>query len=111
MTEENQDFTMYQGEAKTITATEKDGEDVTGQDITYIIADEPTDSPEITKDTAGGGVDTSAGSASEFEIHLDPTDTQDISGQYYHEARIDDGAGTESVLFTGEVQIRPSATA
>lgn len=111
MTEEHQDFTMYEGEAKTITVTEVDSEDISGQDIEYIIADEPTDDPEITKDTSGSGVSITDGANGEFEIELEPSDTQGMSGQFYHEARLKDGAGTQAVLFTGEVQIRHSVTA
>jgi hypothetical protein len=111
MTEQNQYFEMHQGESKTLEVTETDNTDISGQDIEWILADERGDSPEVTKTTSGGGVSITNGGNGEFEITLDPSDTSGISGRFYHESRIDDGAGTESVLFTGEVVIHQSNTA
>jgi hypothetical protein len=111
MTEQNQDFEMWEGEAKTLDVAEVDDTDISGQTITWILADEVGQEPEITKDNDGnGGVNIDAGATGEFEITLDPSDTQDISGRFYHEARLDDGSGTESVLFTGEAIIHQSGT-
>jgi len=102
---------MHQGESKTLDVTEQDGMDISSQDIEWILADEVGDTPEVTKTTSGGGVTITDGGNGKFEITLDPADTEGISGQFYHESRIDDGAGTESVLFTGEAHIHQSNTA
>lgn len=103
---------MWEAEAKTLEVTEKDNTDISGQDITWILADEEGAEPEFTKDNHGtGGVSITTGSNGEFEVSLDPDDTRGITGRFHHEARIDDGAGTESVLFTGEAVIKQSATA
>lgn len=100
---------MYEGESKTLEVQEVDETDISGQDITWILADEVGDSPEVTKDT-DGDITITDGAAGQFEIALDPADTDGISGRFYQEARIDDGAGTESVLFSGEVIIHQSGT-
>ena len=110
MTEQNQDFEMFQGESKTLEVTERDGTDISGQDITWVLADEVGEASEVSKDTDGGGVSITDGPSGNFEIELDPADTDGISGRFYHEARIDDGAGTESVLFSGEAMIHQSGT-
>jgi len=103
---------MWEGESKTLEVTEADNTDISGQDITWILADEEGDAAEITKDTgSNGGVSLTNPSNGEFEITLDPDDTKGITGRFYHEARIDDGSGTESVLFTGEAVIHQSGTA
>lgn len=111
MTEENQDFEQWEGETKTLNVTEKDNTDISGQDITWILADEQGESPVLTKDNnSNGGVTITDGANGEFEITLEPADTDGISGNFYHECRLSDGAGTESVLFSGEAFIEVSST-
>jgi len=101
---------MYEGESKTLEVQEVDSTDIEGQDITWILADEVGDTAEIEKTTTDGGISITDGANGKFEITLDPSDTDGISGRFYQEARIDDGAGTESVLFSGEVIIHQSGT-
>lgn len=110
MTEQNQNFTMWQGETKTLEVTLSDDPDIAGQAIQWVLATEEGGEVKVSKDTADG-IEITGDAAHHFEISLDPEDTQGIAGRHYHEARIDDEGGTENVLFTGEATIHESATA
>jgi hypothetical protein len=111
MTETGQDFEMWEGESKILDVAEVDDTDISSQEITWILFDEDPDDAEVTKTTGGGGIDIDNGTAGEFEIELDPADTEGVTGRFQHECRIDDGGGTESVLFVGEAIINQSGTA
>lgn len=102
---------MWEGETKTLEVAETNSTDISGQSITWILYDEDPDQAHIEKTVSGGGIDITDGSAGQFEIQIEPTDTQDVIGRFEHECRISDGGGTESVLFTGEAIINQSGTA
>lgn len=44
-----------------------------------------------------------------IKITLDPIDTEELSGTYYHEAELTDGYGNVSTIFTGNMKIIESA--
>lgn len=118
MTMTGQDATIYAGRTYEleVTVTDDDNDDaaldITGCDIYYVIVENGTvilskstdDGDGITITDAAGGV---------FQIAIDPADTEALGGKrkLYHEAALVDGAGNESTLFVGEMNIERSYAA
>lgn len=115
MSTQRTDFTMYQGDSKVLSVTVADeaGDAVPLEGLTIrwqaspVITGgfEPTAT--LKKDNGAlGGIDTVT-EVGVFEVELDPDDTETISGLYYHEAELTDGAGNVSTVLTGRMTIKP----
>lgn len=112
-----QNFTMYAGDTKiiTVTVTDDDDEavDLTGATIRWqasrLVVDEGFDAdPLISKDNdTGGGIESASPSTGVFEVTLDPDDTEDLSGLYYHEAEVIDADGNVATVMTGRMTVVP----
>jgi hypothetical protein len=81
----------------------------------WSLYDPETDTTELTKTVAGGGITVPSSSGDPLTIQIDPTDILSLPGNYRHELLvIDDGSGNATVLFRGEFdiseEITPAAT-
>ena len=107
-----QDFEMYQGEDKlltfAITDDADDPADLTSSTATWMLAHKlALTNTVLTKITTDGIVI----NGSNYEVTLLPSDTVGIeAGEFYHELRMVDSDGKESVVATGSATIRPSIT-
>lgn len=93
------------------TITQSDGSalDLTNMSIVWQLADRAAGPALITKDSANAGeiavVDTVGG---RFDVLLDPADTADLSGSFYHEVELTDVDGNEFTVFDGRLFIKPT---
>lgn len=115
MTAQRTDFIMYQGDSKVLSVTVADEDGVVvavdGMTIRWQASPvvtggfEPTATLKKDNDALGGvGTVTEEGV---FEVTIDPQDTENLSGLYYHEAELTDGAGAVSTVLTGRMTIKP----
>lgn len=113
MAKVKQDFEMYLGEDKLITFSITDADDVAldlvGSNAYWVLVSTLGKTEVIlTKTVAGGSIDIEV---STYEVTLNAADTTSLcGGNYQHELRMIDNAGTISVLATGKAVLKPSLT-
>lgn len=92
----------------TVTVTDGDGNpyDLTGARIDWVLAPTPGGDAHVEKSTADGSITITDAAAGEFRVDLAPSDTQDRSGSYYHEAELEDSNGNEATILTGRFVIK-----
>lgn len=104
------DFSMYAGDDKllTVTVTDEDGDavDLTSATIKWQAAKSYGKSSAIEKDTTGGISITDA-SGGVFQVTLSDTDTEDLSGNYVHEAEVTFADGSIATVLQGTMNIKP----
>jgi hypothetical protein len=112
-TQYNQNFTMKQGEDKTITvALTSDGTtpygSTAGLTFTWkVFTDENATSALITKTTSSGITN----GTSQITIAVAKADTSGQSpANYFHECRVVDGSSKEEVVFSGGLNLLASPT-
>lgn len=122
MTAEQQNFDMTAGDTKVLRPTDNaDGgvrdvdnggtKDLTGATVEWVLADRPGGPAVVEKDNAGtGGVQITDAAGGVFDVSLDPADTDDLSGEYYHEAEVTDGSGDTETVWTGWIDIQQDTT-
>ncbi|MBW7475967.1 hypothetical protein K0T92_14570 [Paenibacillus oenotherae] len=104
---QGQNFTMYAGDTKEIVVTIPDV-DLLGATIKWAMLKTATGPTIIQRSTTVGIiVDADAGT---FTFKLESADTENLYGQYYHEAELTDVLGNVSTIMTGAVFIKPSST-
>jgi hypothetical protein len=107
MTETNQNFAMFQGNSLTLGFdVEQDGEpvDLTGATIDWVAARRRDREIVLEKE---GDVDEDP-TTGRFTVELDPEDTEDLLGRYWHEARLEDSAGEIFTVTTGLMTVNRS---
>jgi hypothetical protein len=113
MASENQNFSMWQGENKTIeiAVVDENGNVVEIQEgtkaIWKLLDSVASTEAHVTK-TELNGISWKVGGL--IDIELTPSDTATLLGVYYHELRIIDPNLSEHVITTGKVTIKQSAT-
>ena len=121
MTAESQNFTIYEGEDKTVDiyVTESSGGSTvnigTPTSITWSVkASAATAASALIEKTYAGGqiaVGNGNGTNDKLSITLDAADSQGLEGEtYYHECRVVDAASDNHVVTTGAMSVRNSAT-
>lgn len=97
-------WTYYSGDTLLIeVSVEKDdgsAKDLTDASVEYGISSKPGSETLVSKTTPDGVTITDAGNG-EIEIQIDPADTEEMDGSYYHECEVTDGSGEVSTIFTG----------
>lgn len=93
MTALAQDFTIWQGEDKSIGITVYETEegrisDLTGANIEWICKKRITDTTPILTKSISSGIEIPNGADGKFKIYLYNTETDDLLGKYYHEAKV-----------------------
>jgi hypothetical protein len=104
------DFTMYQGDSKTLQVTvltEAGGPaDLAGAAIRWQLATK-IKGPAIVEKAIGSGITLVDAAAGRFDVALDPPDTEPLTGVHYYEAEVVNLAIVSTVL-TGSVEIKPT---
>lgn len=102
------DFTMYSGDTKVLEVTVRDPQgavvDITGKAITWALSPTVNSSSNLIDKTVGDGLTIINGAAGRYNVLLNPIDTVDLQGSYYHESLLDDN-GTISTIMAGKAQI------
>jgi hypothetical protein len=101
----DQNIELFNTEDKTLTFTVDNGDgstavDITGTTITWKAARHPQGSSVLSK----SGVITDA-DAGEFTVTLSDSDLAGLDGVYYHEARMRDGSGNDTVVASGTLVV------
>lgn len=114
MTKRNQDIDDYHaGDTLEIvvTVTDDDGNiiDITGADVEWYLLQYETSPDEdhlLKKTTTDGGITVTSAQDGEFTVTVDAGDTDGMSGEYHHRARMTDSTGNRSTVMTGTITIR-----
>jgi len=108
MTKTAQNFEMWQGDTKqlriSVTGSDNAGYSLTGASLVYIVEVEPKSGSLIRKTTAN---DVSI-SGSTVTVTLNPIDTLQLEGLYYHEIQALDVLGRVATIMVGNVKINKS---
>lgn len=113
MTKKAQNFEMWAGDTKnlvvTITGSDSAGYSLASASVTWILEETPGSGSLIRKhisgSSSGSGITIST---STLTIDLDPSDTVNLSGTYYHEAEATDISDQVATLFVGTAKIYTS---
>lgn len=99
------EITVYQDD------TNSSPEDLTGATVKWVLSATAGGAPIIEKDngSTGGASINSPATDGVFTVVLQPSDTEDLEGVYYHEAEVVLSAGDESTVTTGHIRVRPSS--
>lgn len=109
VTAENQNFKMYTGDTKYIYLSVEDGTlDLNGVTVKWILKNGVKNAPEITIFKTNGQGVTIDLNANMILIKLDPSDSIDLLGKYYHEAELTDALGNISTIMVGEIEFKKS---
>jgi hypothetical protein len=110
MTREDQHVRdYYSGDSLDLVVTVKndDGDvvDISGADATWVLA--PSEGrPSVVEKTTGSGISLTDAANGEVTISIDPSDTENKEGLYYHELQITDDTGNVSTALSGEFEIK-----
>jgi hypothetical protein len=109
LTAKNQNFEMFQGDTKNIVVTVT-GTDLTGASIKWAMKRSVSSTVVDVSKSIGNGISITSASptSSVFEIKLDPADTINLKGDYYHEAEVKDAQNNVSTVMTGRISIQLS---
>lgn len=102
------DFNMVAGDSKTLVVTVKDSTggpvNISGATISWKAARSLRKTPVISK-AVNTGIIITNGPDGEFTVTLDSADTDDLSGNYYHEAQVTATDGTISTVLRGTMKV------
>jgi hypothetical protein len=113
----NQDFTMYRGETGyvnfTVLDTNGTAVNLTNYTVHWGLALNSLGDYLLHKHSpTASGITIVAAASGMFRVILEPDDTSDLrADKYYHEARLVDASGNQSVVAIGFATILPSITA
>lgn len=106
------DITMFAGDTKTLQVTVKDENgdavDLTGASIRWQASRSVNKRPADLEKSVGDGITITDATAGRFDVTLDSADTEDLRGDFYHEAEVIDASGNVSTVFTGTLTIEPT---
>lgn len=82
---------------------------LTGATVRFALADDPGKTPHISLTSVDdpGQVGFTDAENGELEIELRPSDTIDLSGEFYYEIEVEDPGGRVATVTTGSVRITP----
>ena len=107
-----QNFTLTAGDTKSLVITVKDNEgvavDITGASVKWQAARSFGKASAISKATGGSGIVLTNPSTGVFTVTLDADDTEDLKGQFYHEAQVTLADGTIATVLFGTMKINPA---
>lgn len=107
----SQDETIRQGDDIVFTMTVRDRNgsavDITGfSAIEYRLARFSSSDEALISKSLGSGVAISDGPSGQATVTLDPADTQNLVGDYYHNAIATDSAGKDQTVFVGVLTVQ-----
>jgi len=104
------DFFMYAGDDKALVVTVKDADDavvnLASATIKWQAARSLGKSSAISKSTSNG-IEITDAAGGVFEIALAAADTEDLSGNYQHEAEVTFADGSISTVLSGTMKVIP----
>lgn len=107
-------FMMVAGDSKTLVISVKDAEgvavNITDATVKWRAARSFGKTAVISKLT-DSGIQITDGPNGQFTVTLDPTDTDELKGTYYHEAEVTFSDGTISTVLSGTMKINPALIA
>ena len=65
----------------------------------------PYGEPVISKQTGGNGITITNAANRLFDVSISESDTQNLTGRYYHEAEVEDASGNKSTVTIGIMTI------
>lgn len=109
----NDDISMYDGDAKNLVFTVKDGHtdsasavDITGFAITWTLyQNEHSDTKLVQKDTSGSDVSLTDAANGEVTVTLEEADTDGHETEAYYELEATDSSGNDQMLAVGTIDI------
>lgn len=106
---QQQNFIMCSGDTRTLTVTVNDrvtGDpiDLTGASIAWVLAKNNKSTAEIEK-SVGSGITVATPASGVFVVTINPADTTDLDGIYYHEAQVTDASGRVVTVMRGRATI------
>lgn len=107
----DQNFEMYAGDSKEINVQVTDSgnaKNIVGATIVWAMMNSPDNQNYIVKKSTDGGILITDGENGRFRISLDPADTEEVTGGFYHEAELTDSFGNVSTILVGNAVINPS---
>jgi len=107
------DFIMWAGDDKTLQVTVQDSSgdpvDITGATaIRWQLSKSATKRPALIEKALLDGVTVISAPGGRFDVTLEPEDTEDLKGDYYHEAELIDSGGRVATVLTGTATINPA---
>ncbi len=103
---------MFEGDSKLIDVTVRDENgavvDLSGFTIRWgmsPVVEGGFATPAVLTKEIGTGIAVASPTSGVFEVTIDPGDTEALSGKYYHEAEVTDGAGNIATVLTGRITI------
>jgi hypothetical protein len=107
------DYTMQQGDGKTLSITVLDDDenpvDLTSADITFVVSKAPGSVAQIVKVTPDH-IESADPETGVFTVPLDPEDTENMAaGAYYYEAEVIDSDGLSSTVLSGRFVLLASS--
>ena len=102
------DFNMVAGDTKTLVVTVKDSSgnpvNIAGAAILWRASRSIRKTAALSKEV-NDGIVISDGPNGQFTVSLDPADTDDMHGEYYHEAQVTALDGTISTVLRGAMKV------
>lgn len=116
MTEENQNFTVYDGDYveinDTVTDSSDDVVDISNFGIQFTMANFAGGPVEIQKTETDGNVQITDGPNGRLRVTLEDVDTEGLSDgrveTYYYEIEVEDLSGIDNTVTSGEITVKPS---
>lgn len=106
-----QNFSMIAGDTRTLVVTVKDPDgdavSITSATIKWHAARTSSRTAAITKTTGGSGIAITDGAGGIFTVTLDADDTEDLVGNFMHEAEITFADSSISTVLQGTMKINP----
>jgi len=104
------DFQIYQGDSKTLSVTVQDSDGdavvITSATIKWQASKSKGKTADISK-TTSAGISITDGPNGVFEITLAGSDTESLTGEFYHEAEVIFSDSTISTVLVGRMRIIP----
>lgn len=102
-------FTMVAGDTKelivSVRTTNGSAVNISGAEIKWQCARSHGKPSVLSKDTTNLGVTITDGPNGIFKVSLDPEDTEDLRGTFFHEAQVTFSDGTISTVLTGTMKV------
>lgn len=103
-------FEMHQGDTKRLRISIKDPSGtavslIGAQSIKWWVAKRVTSTTRFLEKTVGDGITVDDAAGGLLTISLDPEETEDVSGDYYHELEVIDSAGDIGTVLRGTMTV------
>ena len=103
-------FEMHQGDTKRLRVSVQDpaGQPISlvgAQSIKWWVAKKVTSTTRLLEKSVGSGITVTSAANGELTVSIEPEDTDDVVGDYYHEREVIDSAGDIGTVLRGTMTI------